>query len=168
MTTRSGPRAQSIEFVEIAFVVRFLDGRSLAVPLEWFPRLRDATPEQREQYEFSGRGYGIHWPELDEDAYLESLQAGETHDPEHDIEGMLAGTASPDLSLAELHLRQALVALAAGELEDTQHHVEHFQEQAGPEEGEQAREILDFLESGDLHEAEHEIQELLGGEEHTE
>lgn len=102
------------------------------------------------------------------EAILEGLQAGETHGPEHEIEGMLAGTASPDLTLAELHLRQALVALAVAEMDDTRHHVQHFQEQAGPEEGEQAGEILDFLEQGDLHGAEHEIQELLGGEEHTE
>jgi hypothetical protein len=72
-STTSMPRAQAIEFIEDAFVVRLRDGRTLTVPLEWFPRLRDATPEQREQYEFSGRGYGIHWPELDEDISVPGL-----------------------------------------------------------------------------------------------
>jgi hypothetical protein len=67
------PRAQSLEFVEDAFVVHLQDGRSLTVPLEWFPRLRDATPEQRTRYEFSGHGYGIHWPELDEDISVPGL-----------------------------------------------------------------------------------------------
>jgi hypothetical protein len=63
----SRPRAEAIEFIEDAFVVRLRDGRSLTVPLEWFPRLRDASPEERAQFEFSGHGYGIHWPALDED-----------------------------------------------------------------------------------------------------
>lgn len=61
------PRAEAIEFIEDAFVVRLRDGRSLTVPLEWFPRLRDASPEERAKYEFSGHGYGIHWPDIDED-----------------------------------------------------------------------------------------------------
>jgi len=61
------PRAEAIEFIEDAFVVRLRDGRSLTVPLEWFPRLRDASPEERAKHEFSGHGYGIHWPDIDED-----------------------------------------------------------------------------------------------------
>jgi hypothetical protein len=69
----SQPRARTLEFIEDAFVVHLQDGRSLTVPLEWFPRLRDATPEQRRHYEFSGRGYGIHWPELDEDISVPGL-----------------------------------------------------------------------------------------------
>jgi hypothetical protein len=67
------PRARALEFIPDAFVVHLLDGRSLTVPLEWFPRLRDATPEQRSHYEFSGRGYAIHWPELDEDISVPGL-----------------------------------------------------------------------------------------------
>jgi hypothetical protein len=62
-----------VEFATDAFVVHLEDGRSLTVPLERFPRLRDATPEQRGQYELSGRGYGIHWPELDEDISVAGL-----------------------------------------------------------------------------------------------
>jgi hypothetical protein len=53
--------------------VALADGRKLAVPLEWFPRLRDATPEQRRHWRFIGRGKGIHWPEIDEDISVESL-----------------------------------------------------------------------------------------------
>ena len=67
------PRARAISFVPDAFVVDLQDGRSLTVPLEWFPRLRDATPEQRSRYEFSGHGYGIHWPEIDEDISVPGL-----------------------------------------------------------------------------------------------
>lgn len=78
---------------------------------------------------------------------------------------MVAGTAAPDLTLAELHLRQALVTLAVEDVADTQHHVEHFQEVAGPEDAEQTADILDLLAQGALHDVEHEIRELLGEEE---
>jgi len=49
------------------------DGRELAVPLEWFPRLRDATPEQRKNWRLIGRGQGIHWPDVDEDISVAGL-----------------------------------------------------------------------------------------------
>jgi hypothetical protein len=49
------------------------DGRELAVPLEWFPRLRDATAEQRRNWRFIGRGQGIHWPDVDEDISVVGL-----------------------------------------------------------------------------------------------
>ncbi len=94
----------------------------------------------------------------------EDLQARNTHDAEHNIEEMLAGKAAPDLTLAQLHLRQALVALAVENVVDAKHHVEHFQELAGAQEGQQVAEILELLGKGDLHQAEHEIQELLGEE----
>lgn len=53
--------------------VSLADGRELAVPLEWFPRLRDATPEQRSHWQFIGRGQGIHWPDVDEDVSVAGL-----------------------------------------------------------------------------------------------
>ena len=66
-------RARSLEFVADAFVVHLEDGRSLSVPLEWFPRLRDATPEQRSRWELIGPGFGIRWPEIDEDISVPRL-----------------------------------------------------------------------------------------------
>ena len=66
-------RARSVEFVADAFVVHLEDGRSLSVPLEWFPRLRDATPEQRSRWELIGPGFGIRWPEIDEDLSVAGL-----------------------------------------------------------------------------------------------
>ncbi len=90
----------------------------------------------------------------------EDLQARNSHDAKHNIEEMLAGKAASDLTLAQLHLRQALVALAVEAVADAKHHVEHFQELAGAQEAE----ILELLGKGDLHQAEHEIQELLGEE----
>ncbi|MDQ2806650.1 MAG: DUF2442 domain-containing protein [Chloroflexota bacterium] len=53
--------------------VRLSDGREIAVPLEWFPRLRDATPEQRADWRLIGRGVGIHWEALDEDLSVAGL-----------------------------------------------------------------------------------------------
>jgi hypothetical protein len=67
------PRARTIDFALDALVVHLEDGRSLTVPLERFPRLRDASPEQRNHYEFSGHGYAIHWPEIDEDISVPGL-----------------------------------------------------------------------------------------------
>jgi hypothetical protein len=66
-------RARTLEFVPDALVVHLQDGRSLTVPLEWFPRLRDAQPDQRERWELSGGGLGIHWPEIDEDSSVPGL-----------------------------------------------------------------------------------------------
>ena len=53
--------------------VRLADGREIAAPLEFFPRLRDATPAQRSQWEIIGGGYGIHWEALDEDISVTGL-----------------------------------------------------------------------------------------------
>jgi Protein of unknown function (DUF2442) len=49
------------------------DGRELSAPLAWFPRLLEATPEQRRNWRLIGRGHGIHWPEVDEDVSVSSL-----------------------------------------------------------------------------------------------
>lgn len=52
------------------------DGRTISVPLEWFPRLAHATPAERANWELSGDGSGIRWPDLDEDISVEGLLAG--------------------------------------------------------------------------------------------
>lgn len=56
--------------------VELMDGRSIAVPLAWYPRLANATPAQRNNWELAGAGHGIHWPELDEDLSTEGLLRG--------------------------------------------------------------------------------------------
>jgi hypothetical protein len=66
-------RARGVEFLAAAFVVHLRDGRSLTVPIEWFPRLRDASPEQRNNWRLIGLGIGIHWPDLDEDISVAGL-----------------------------------------------------------------------------------------------
>jgi hypothetical protein len=66
-------RACGVEFLSDAFVVQLEDGRSLTVPLEWFPRLRDGSPQERARWELIGPGIGIHWPDLDEDISVAGL-----------------------------------------------------------------------------------------------
>lgn len=69
------PLAVDARCTDDALHVRLADGREVAVPLEWFPRLRDATPEQRRQWRLIGGGIGIRWEEIDEDISVESLLA---------------------------------------------------------------------------------------------
>jgi hypothetical protein len=57
-------------------VVDLVDGRTISVPLTWYPRLAQGTPEERVDWRFIGEGEGIHWPELDEDISIEGLLAG--------------------------------------------------------------------------------------------
>jgi len=56
--------------------VQLEDGRTLAVPLAWYPRLLHGTKNERDEWRFVGRGLGIHWPALDEDISVEGLLAG--------------------------------------------------------------------------------------------
>jgi len=53
--------------------VELADGREVSAPLEWFPLLRDASPEQRANWCLIGQGIGIHWPDVDEDISVETL-----------------------------------------------------------------------------------------------
>ena len=62
-----------IRFSEDALIVRLSDGREVSVPLEWFPRLRDATPDQRQDWRLIARGIGIHWEAVDEDIAVTTL-----------------------------------------------------------------------------------------------
>ncbi len=56
--------------------VELSDGRSISVPLSWYPRLLDGTAEERSRWRLIGQGQGIHWPDLDEDISVENLLAG--------------------------------------------------------------------------------------------
>lgn len=69
------PLARDVSFTEDALHVLLADGREISAPLQWFPRLLGATPEQRAQWELIGDGIGIHWPQVDEDIEVESLLA---------------------------------------------------------------------------------------------
>ena len=97
---------------------------------------------------------------------LGSLESGQLHDAEHEIEGMLAGVAEPELSLGELHLQLALGAAQVHDGPEVSHHLEHFMSDAGEAESQGGREALAHMAAGDEEEAGHAIVELIEAVEH--
>ena len=71
------PLAFKVHFTVNDLVVQLRDGRSISVPLEWFPKLRDATAEKQKNWRLIGRGVGINWEELDEDISVRGLLSPE-------------------------------------------------------------------------------------------
>ncbi len=77
-------RVADVRFGDATMSVDLEDGRTITVPLEWYPRLGRATPEQRSNWQIAGAGFGIHWPDIDEDL---------------GVEGLLRGAAAPEASV---------------------------------------------------------------------
>lgn len=73
-------RALDLRFADGQLIVDLRDGRTIATPIVWYPRLRNATEAQRNNWRLNGSGHGIHWPDVDEDI---------------SVEGMLRGTPAP-------------------------------------------------------------------------
>ena len=69
-------RIVEVTITDDTLAVDLDDGRSIAVPIGWYPRLAYGTPDERENYEIAGAGYGIHWPDLDEDIGVEGMLLG--------------------------------------------------------------------------------------------
>jgi Protein of unknown function (DUF2442) len=69
-------RVLDVRFDAHSLIVDLMDGRTISVPLAWYPRLANASVEQRAHWEKCGGGYGIHWPEVDEDLSTEGLLRG--------------------------------------------------------------------------------------------
>ena len=80
-------RVAEVKVTEDELSVRLMDGRTISVPLVWYPRLLNATEEQRRNWRISGGGYGIHWEDVDEDL---------------STEGLLRGAPAPSPSLAKV------------------------------------------------------------------
>ena len=76
MDAQPGQRVKSVRCTRDTLRVDLLDGRTIIVPLAWYPRLLHATPQQRAKWKIAGGGYGIHWPEVDEDLSVEGLLRG--------------------------------------------------------------------------------------------
>ena len=87
-------RAIKVSVTEDTLTIDLEDGRTISVPIGWYPRLAHGTPAERNHYEISGAGYGIHWPDLDEDIGVEGLLLGKK------------STESPDSLLRWLERRQ--------------------------------------------------------------
>ena len=69
-------RATAVRISSDALMVELADGRSIAAPLAWYPRLLHGTDAERSNFRFIGGGEGIHWPDLDEDISIEGIVAG--------------------------------------------------------------------------------------------
>jgi Protein of unknown function (DUF2442) len=82
---RAGEKIKAVRIDEDALTVDLADGRTVSTPLAWYPRLLHATPDQRSNFVISGAGFGIHWPEVDEDL---------------SVHGMLAGASAPGVTVA--------------------------------------------------------------------
>lgn len=76
LSPKSDERVETVYFTRDALVVDLKDGRTIFVPLGWYPKLLKATQRQRSHWEVCGGGYGIHWPEIDEDLSTEGLLRG--------------------------------------------------------------------------------------------
>jgi Protein of unknown function (DUF2442) len=76
LALRADERVASVVINSDSICVSLMDGRTISVPLAWYPKLLHASPEQRHNYKIAGGGYGIHWPDLDEDLSTEGLLRG--------------------------------------------------------------------------------------------
>jgi hypothetical protein len=79
---KAGERVKDVHFTEDTISVDLIDGRTIVVPLAWCPILVEATREQRSNWKVSGAGYGLHWPDIDEDLSTEGLLRGAPAAPE--------------------------------------------------------------------------------------
>lgn len=87
LAMKTDERVADVQTTEDELSVRLMDGRTISVPLVWYPRLMNATEEQKKKWCISGGGYGIHWEDVDEDL---------------STEGLLRGAPAPNASLAEV------------------------------------------------------------------
>jgi len=69
-------RAQAVTITEDSLTLDLSDGRTISIPIAWYPRLLNGTLEERNHWRFIGDGEGIHWPDLDEDISVENILAG--------------------------------------------------------------------------------------------
>jgi hypothetical protein len=69
-------RVSKVSFTSDSLCVSLMDGRIISVPLTWYPKLLHASVEQRNHWKVAGGGYGIHWPDLDEDLSTEGMLRG--------------------------------------------------------------------------------------------
>jgi len=76
VTTMALPKITNVNVSDDTLTVDLEDGRTISVPIGWYPRLSHGTPLERSNFQISGAGYGIHWPDLDEDIGVEGLLLG--------------------------------------------------------------------------------------------
>lgn len=77
LAVRLDSHAVDVSVDESALHFVLADGREISAPLEWFPRLRDASPVQRANWRLIGKGIGVHWPDIDEDIAVKTLMTSQ-------------------------------------------------------------------------------------------
>ena len=77
LSIKFDPHAVDVMFANDALHFVLADGREISAPLEWFPRLRDASEAQRRNWQLIGKGVGVRWPEIDEDIAVNTLMRGQ-------------------------------------------------------------------------------------------
>ena len=89
------PRAQRVIVTDDSLTVDLVDGRTVSVPLAWYPRLSHGTPSERDNWRLIGQGEGVHWPDLDEDISIENLLNGRVSgESQSSLKRWLAGRES--------------------------------------------------------------------------
>jgi len=73
LTIKMSHQATNLMFSEASMIISLSDGREISIPLEWFPKLRDASKEELLDWRFIGEGEGIHWNKIDEDLLVANL-----------------------------------------------------------------------------------------------
>lgn len=76
LAVRFDDHAIDVDFTQTSLQFVLADGREISAPLEWFPKLRDASEDERCEWRFIGNGVGIHWPKIDEDIAVSTLMRG--------------------------------------------------------------------------------------------
>jgi hypothetical protein len=76
LAIKTDERVADVKLTKDTLSVALRDGRTISVPIAWYPRLRKATPAQRKNWHITGAGYGIHWPDVDEDLSTQGLLRG--------------------------------------------------------------------------------------------
>jgi len=76
LALQADERVAEVEVTDDVLSVSLMDGRNISVPLVWYPRLLAASAQQRRNWKVAGGGYGIHWPDIDEDLSTEGLLRG--------------------------------------------------------------------------------------------
>lgn len=76
LAAKTDERVEAVYFSRDSIVVNLMDGRTISAPLAWYPKLLKASSEHKAHWELCGGGYGIHWPDIDEDLSTEGLLRG--------------------------------------------------------------------------------------------
>jgi len=114
-------RVLGVEFSNGTLRVALRDGRTIAVPLAWYPRLLNASPTQRKNWRVAGGGYGIYWPDVDEDLSTEGLLRGAAAPTSDEVSGLGGGPL--DIQLLSIGAPRPVQssALDAASIDDLQH-----------------------------------------------